>query len=294
MGKRTTEFLPPVTYQGGKGRLAARIVEEVGLPIAGRFFDLCCGSGAVSVAAVERGQPPKQITMVDLSPWGLFWKAIGEGSFDIDQFEKIAKQVPRDPWKIKEHVEALSREPVGGDLVYVFLILQAARFGGAAVWIEDGRWRGGGFRQYWTSATSKKTPTRGRDNPNSTPPMCPMPDVIVARCKELSKRMLGVVGICTDLGAADVSSPYADGDVAYIDPPYTGTSKYGYALNVVSFASSLPIPCWASEGHALTENATCLSTGRTKGGMSGNRAKEPNQEWLSMFGGECRDSASTG
>src|SRR5208282_995667 len=66
---RNTKFLPPVTYQGGKGRLATEIVERMGLPVAGRFYDLCCGSGAVSVAAVERGQSPERITMVDLGPW---------------------------------------------------------------------------------------------------------------------------------------------------------------------------------------------------------------------------------
>src|SRR5208337_2689660 len=115
------------------------------LPVTGRFYDLCCGSGAVSVAAVERGQPPERITMVDLSPWGLFWKSIGEGSFDIAQFERLATAVPRDPWKIKEHVEEMSRESVGADRIYVFLILQAARFGGAAVWIEGDKWCGGGF-----------------------------------------------------------------------------------------------------------------------------------------------------
>ena len=286
MSKRTTEFLPPVTYQGGKGRLAGQIVEMMGLPVAGRLYDLCCGSGAISVAAVERGQNPSRITMVDLSPWGLFWKSIGDGSFDVSQFESHAARVPRDPWKIKEYVEALSRERVGDDRVYVFLILQAARFGGAAIWIDGEKWCGGGFRQYWTSASSKKEPTRGRENPNSTPPMCPMPDVIVARCRSLAQRMRGVRAICDDLGRPgfDLRLVVGDGDVAYIDPPYAGTSKYGYEVDASKLASSLGVPCWVSEGRGLTPGAICLSRGRMKGGMSGTRTRAPNEEWISPFG----------
>ena len=35
MSKRTTEFLPPVTYQGGKGRLAGRDRRDDGAPRRG-------------------------------------------------------------------------------------------------------------------------------------------------------------------------------------------------------------------------------------------------------------------
>lgn len=278
MSKRTTSFLPPVTYQGGKGRLAAQIVEKIGLPVAGRFYDLCCGSGAIAIAAVAFGQRPDRITMVDLSPWGLFWSAIGDGSFDVAQFEKTCERVPSDPKKVKQFVEAIYRAPVNAATrVHDFLLLQAASLGGGAIWLDGERWRGGGFRDYWLpTATSSR-----RSHVN---PMMPMPESIVERVRTLAKRMRGVTGICDDLGRPGASLPYIRGDVAYIDPPYSGTSKYGYELNVVALASSLPIPCWVSEGKALSTRATLLSSGRAKGGMTGNRKKAPNEEWISAFG----------
>lgn len=87
MGELRRTIVPAVTYQGGKGRLGGSIVETIGLPTDGQFFDLCCGSGAVSIAAIKAGQPADRITMIDVSPWGLFWRMIGNGSFDIDRLE---------------------------------------------------------------------------------------------------------------------------------------------------------------------------------------------------------------
>ena len=287
MSKRTTEFLPPVTYQGGKGRLAAQIVETIGIPIAGRFYDLCCGSGAISVAAVERGQDPRRVTMVDLSPWGLFWKAIGDGSFSVEEFERVCSSVPTDPKRIKSHIEALYRAPVRAAMqVYDFLLLQAASLGGGAVWIDGSRWRGGGFRDYWL-------PTETSSRRSHVNPMMPMPESIVERVRVLAKRMRGVEGTCADIGQPGFSVPYVRGDVAYIDPPYVGTSKYGYKVDAVAIASSLRIPCWVSEGRALSSEALCLSTGRAKGGMTGNRKRAPNEEWLSAFGTQKRASGDS-
>jgi len=277
MSKRTTGFLPPVTYQGGKGRLAAEIVERMGLPVAGRFYDFCCGSGAVSVAAVERGQSPERITMVDLGPWGLFWKAIGEGSFNVARFEDSFALVPSDKSKIKAHVEAIYRRPVNTDtLLFDFLLLQASAIGGAAIWLENGAWRrSSGFKDLWLpTATS-----HARSHVN---PLMPMTETIVERVRVLAVRMRGVSGLCGDLGCAVL--PMVRGDLAYIDPPYEGTTRYGHELNVVKLASSMVVPCWVSEGRAISPKAWQLSSGRAKGGMTGDRKKAPNEEWLSAFG----------
>jgi hypothetical protein len=270
-----TQMLPPVTYQGGKGRLAAQIVQAIGLPIAAPFYDLCCGSGAVAVEAVSAGQDPKLVTMIDLSPWGLFWKAIGDGSFDVGQFNTLCGRIPADIKQIKPFIASLYEQPVGPDAVYVFLLLQATTVGGAAVWIEGGRWKkGGGFRDFWMpTATSSR-----RSHVN---PMMPMPPTIMERVAVLAERMHGVTGICADLTSF---VPVAAGGRAYIDPPYTGTTAYGHAIDVVAVARTLGIPTWVSEGRALTDDAVCLSTGRAKGGITGDRKKAPNEEWLSAFG----------
>ena len=70
----------------------------------------------------------------------------------------------------------------------------------------------------------------------------------------------------------------------YIDPPYEGTTGYGDGLNVVEYVKRQNARCYVSEGKALSQEAVCVSTGRSKGGISGNR-KKANEEWLSHFPG---------
>jgi len=81
----------PCAYQGGKQRVAAQMVDQL-LEAAptpnSRFYDLCCGSGAVSIELVNRGVDPSRIWMLDISSWGCFWSAIGSGTFNMEIFDK--------------------------------------------------------------------------------------------------------------------------------------------------------------------------------------------------------------
>ena len=54
-------------------------------------------------------------------------------------------------------------------------------------------------------------------------------------------------------------------------------------MAVRDVARRLKCPCWVSEGKALSDEAWMLSTGRAKGGMTGDRKKKANEEWLSYF-----------
>ena len=66
----------PCSYQGGKQRIASQIVDVIleSLPSENtQFYDLCCGSGAISIELVNRGIDPKSISMLDISSWGTFW-----------------------------------------------------------------------------------------------------------------------------------------------------------------------------------------------------------------------------
>lgn len=269
------DFASPVTYQGAKGRLAGVIVDTIGLPFDGRFFDLCCGSGAVAVEAVRRGQISSSVVMVDMSPWGDFWRMIGNGTFDVDEMEAWCGRVPKEPANVKDFIEGLYREPVDVGGVYAFLLLQAATVGGAALWDENGRWqRSSGFRDLWlpTATSSRRSPVN---------PMMPMPDTILRRVGVLAEKMRGVVGVRGD--AADVAALADRRDRVYIDPPYGGTTSYGYALDVRATATRSVAPCWVSEGLPLTTNAYRLSAGASKGGMTGDRKRSAHEEWLSVF-----------
>jgi len=71
----------PSPYQGGKARIAAKIIETINPDPNRLFVDICCGAGSVSLAAVNAGHDPKRIVMADIGPWGVFWKRIGKGTF---------------------------------------------------------------------------------------------------------------------------------------------------------------------------------------------------------------------
>ena len=276
-------MLPPVTYQGGKGRLAEQIVEKMNIPAEATFYDLCCGSGAVSLALVNKGHSPEQIVMVDKGPWGLFWQAIGRGTFDLAVFRSYCDTLQGDPKDIKPVIEKWYREPVGADRIYVFLLLQASAIGGAAISHRGNQWvRSAGFRDYWlpTATSSRRSPVN---------PMMPMPETIYSRVAELVTGMRGVCGLCADASLTTIEAPA----VVYIDPPYSGTTAYSHAIDAERTAREAGVPCWVSEGKALTKHAYLLSVGRAKGGMTGDRKKAANEEWLSYFDPSkpCQDYA---
>ena len=63
------KLVVPCTYQGGKQRIASQIVDELtkNSTEQTRFFDLCCGSGAISVELINRGILPSNVVMLDVS-----------------------------------------------------------------------------------------------------------------------------------------------------------------------------------------------------------------------------------
>lgn len=270
-----TKLKVPASYQGGKQRLASAIADAMAVPADTAFLDLCCGSGAVSLELISRGHDPNKITMVDQSPWGYFWQSVGTGTFDMAIFRTYCEACPTDQVAIKKHIEYLYNQPVDADAVYVFLLLQAASFGSKPIYIVGNRWLGYGFRDYWlpTETSSRRSPVT---------PMHPMPYALPERLEAITTRARGILGICGDASGVNPCVP----GVAYLDPGYVGTTGYPYSIDVVAVARRLVAagcPCWVSESHPLTDHAVCLSTGRLKGGITGNRKVSPNQEWLSLF-----------
>jgi site-specific DNA-adenine methylase len=263
------ELHPPTSYQGGKQRLAGKILDII-QPKNCMFWDLCCGSGAVSIELVRRGYDPQNVTMVDAGPWGLVWQMIGEGTFDQARFEKLLSEIPNDLREVQAHVRNLSRLDPSIDTPYIFLILQASSFGSKAIWIKDGKWQNCSFRDYWlpTATSSRRSPVN---------PMMPLPQTLLERVKTLCKAMKGVKGIYGDLTTLKPSS-----GVVYIDPPYIGTTAYGTSFDIRAYVKTLSVPVYVSEGMGLSDDKLLLSEGRAKGGISGAR-KTANEEWLSCF-----------
>lgn len=274
-----SELTIPCAYQGGKQRIAKEIVNIIKQYIKDdntQFYDLCCGSGAVSIEMVNQGFFVGNIHMVDKSPWGLFWKQIGDGTFSIDLFKAWIDSVPKDVNLIQDYIKELSKVPVyktQTDISYIFLLLQASSFGSKSIWIKDDKWQNTSFRNYWlpTETSSRRSPVN---------PMMPMPDTLYQRVENLCFSMDGVNGYWEDCNDIHIEP----NSVIYIDPPYDKTTKYGFEFDYMSFIEKHKNNniILLSEGKQLSNNAINLTDRRHKGGISGERTKI-NEEWLNIF-----------
>lgn len=271
----------PCSFQGGKQRIAAQVADHL-LDCApepnSRFYDLCCGSGAVSIELVNRGVDPSRIWMLDISSWGSFWTAIGAGTFNMGVFERLLAELPSDKRDYKYHMSALSALPVGEDEAELYPLLQACSFGGKQVWRDGERWANACFRDYWEPTT-----TSVRRSPAN--PMQPGPTELRRRIAALVSGMRGVNCLNKDIMTI-LNAPLSSNAVVYVDPPYNSTTKYGFSFDLTSFIKRFreinQAPLFISEGVPLNDKAILLTFGGAKGGISGAR-KGKHQEWLSRF-----------
>jgi len=269
----------PCAYQGGKSRIAKKIVDVIHQYKRDentKFYDMCCGSGAISIELVSQGFCPSNIHMVDKSPWGLFWKQIGEGTFSPELFKSWIDSVPKDINKIQAYIKELSKVPVyktQTDISYIFLLLQASAFGSKSIWIKDDKWQNTSFRSYWlpTETSNRRSPVN---------PMMPMPDTLYKRVEALCMDMDSVNGYWEDCNNIQIKP----NSIIYIDPPYNKTTKYGFEFDYMSFISTYKNTniIILSEGKQLSDKAYNLTDRRSKGGISGDR-KKINEEWLNIF-----------
>ena len=282
------KLVPPCSYQGGKQRLASQIVDIIykqnNINDETKFYDLCCGSGAVSIEMINRGFYDSHITMVDASPWGLFYKGVGDLTFSPDVFKIYIDDIPKDVTKIKSYAkEMLSRPANDGlleNMVYKFLILQACAFGASATWVENNQWKkAGGLRNYWspTETSNRKSPVN---------PMMPMPETLFDRVEYICANMDNVKGIYGLVENVKIES----GSIVYLDPPYKDTHDYGYNLDYNTYIKNLlketnDIIIYLSEGFPVegAKENILLSKGRSKGNINGNIKKKPTEEWLNVF-----------
>jgi len=259
---------PPATYQGGKQRLAAQILDII-KPTAEGFADLCCGSGALAIEARSRGIPAAAVTMVDCGPWGIVWEEVAEGRFDLVRLRRIADAVPTEVAKQADFIRELLRQPASIDTAATYLILQAGAFGGKAVALVGDRW----------SCTARGAWQHPTDPKKHTGTMMPC-------AAEVVRRMEVLCGLLFEVKASrgDFLALTGLHGVVYVDPPYVGTSGYDgkkvAPIDFDAFARRNPdADLWVSEARAMGLEAVMLSAGRTQGGIKGKRAK-PNEEWL--------------
>lgn len=273
----------PCSYQGGKQRLASKIVDiilkENDINDNTKFYDLCCGSGAISIELINRDTDLLDITMVDASPWGLFYQKVGDLTFSVDVFKYYLNDIPKDITKIKDFAFELSKQQADDILfenaVYKFLILQSCAFGGTATWIENNKWKkAGGLRNYWL-------PTENSNRKSPVNPMMPMPNTLYDRVENICANMDFVTGIYGKVEEVKIEDN--ENTIIYIDPPYDDTCKYGYELDYINYIKQFKkAKIYLSEGKNIN-NGILLSSGRSKGGINGGRKKKANEEWLNRY-----------
>lgn len=286
MSKRNI-LLPPCTYQGAKQRVAKEIVDIIFerniIYQDTKFFDLCCGTGTITLELLSRGIKPENIIMLDKSSWGLFWKSIGSGKYDINKFNDYIEQIPKDKYEIQSYLKELSKENPEIDEEYKYILLQAGSFGGKQIWKENNKWNNTSFRSYWQPTITSK-----RRSPVN--PMQPMPDTIKQRMNIIVNKCNGLTCLHIDIYEIlkDLNYENTENCIFYLDPPYKNTTGYGFKFDWEDFISELfdrtlsPIYVSECKQYADDKNSFLLNFRGKKGGISGIR-KGKNQEWLNEF-----------
>lgn len=271
----------PCAYQGGKQRVAAQIVDlllEANPGPTTRFYDLCCGSAAVSIELVKRGIDSSRICMLDISSWGVFWTAICSGTFDMDVFDQFLSELPSDKRDLKAHMLELAARPVGEHEAELYPVLQACSFGGKQIWLNGNRWANACFRDFW-----QPTATSVRRSPAN--PMQPSPIELRRRIGSLAQHMRGAK--CLNMDIMEIlNCPIPSSSVVYVDPPYQDTTGYAFGFDISAFIRKFrevsEAPLFVSEGAPLNSDAILLDFGGAKGGISGVR-RGKHQEWINRF-----------
>ena len=280
----------PCSYQGGKQRLAKQIVDifykENNINDDTKFFDLCCGSGAISLELINRGFNPNNITMIDNGCFGQFWQDIANEEFDLDIFKREIENLPNLE-NIQSYLKKLSDLPVDEDkMVYHYLLLQAGAFGSKQIWVENNKWKNNTFRSYWlpTETSNRRSPVN---------PMMPMPNTLYNRVEAIVKQLSGSI-IASRESVFDavyrIDEERNKGNkniIIYIDPPYANTTGYKETFDIYSLEGQIwsTSPIYISEGYKMkgASESYLLSVGRTKGNISGEAKKKPTEEWLNRF-----------
>lgn len=275
------ELRVPCAYQGGKQRVAEELVDILLQGNHGantRFYDLCCGSGAISIELVNRGIDPSHIVMLDCSSWGVFWSAIGSGSFNMKVFDGILAEVPEDKHEVKSFMSGLAKRSMPDYEAELYPVLQSCSFGGKQIWFDGKSWRNAFFRDYW-----EPTETSVRRSPAN--PMQPSASELRRRVHGLVGGMRGVNCVVEDISVA-LERDFPDDAVVYVDPPYRGTTGYAFGFDLASFISVFckrsQASLFVSEGLPLNESAVLLQAKGARGGITGMR-KGQHQEWLNRF-----------
>lgn len=251
-----------VTYMGGKQRLSKQILDIITKDVDDKslFVDLCCGSGAVALEALNQGFD--RVTMIDSGIWGFVWENLKNAN--MNDIVNVVKSEPSDKDEVKGYLLDLSKGEFQSieNIIGTFLILQAGSFGGTPISFSEGKFHCGGFRSYW-----KPTATSNRRHPVN--PMMPMPDTIVERLSKVLPLLSRINAKQEDAMLYLNSNPV--GEIIYIDPPYESKTGYVDSIDYMKLSQELANRgnhVWVSESKPLSDEYYTFGK-RKKGNVSG-------------------------
>lgn len=279
---KVNKLVPPCSYQGGKQKLAKKIVDIIfnqnDIDENTKFYDLCCGSGAITLELINRGISPNNIIMVDNSDYGRFWYSVSNNTFDINIFETVIDDIPDKPYR-KQYLLDLVNSFDETMINYHYLLLQSGSFGSKALYLDNGKWKHHGFRDYWmpTETSIRRSPCN---------PMQPDPCVMFNRVRDI----VDVCGGKIRVFYGDVieflnKETFNSNSIIYIDPPYINTTGYKDTLNIYEVLDILPkdIPAYVSEFEILSEKYEFVASGKSKGNITGVVKKKRKDDLLNIF-----------
>lgn len=291
---------PPIAYPGSKDYLASKILDilyaENKMGDDTQFYEVCCGSGAVSLSLVNKGFDPNNITMIDNSCIGEFWQSVANDEFDLNTFTSELDRVPiKDFKELKMYLENLSEQPVSYTdtlMIYHYLILQAGSYLGEPVSISDNAWQNVSFHDF-------QQPTNKRQYVVS--PMKPMPDVMYQRVADIVYQLGGCIkafrgDACEVLDRVDMDIKRGvKSIVVYINMPRKSTADCDIDIHdlvpkitalgkeVVVYVSGRCALSNADRTYMLSQAKCTAKRGNTGVQRFKEQGKPTIEEWLSKF-----------
>lgn len=266
-------------YKGSKRKFAAQIVDRILSLEPSHVYDVCCGSGAITIELVNRGYDPRCITMIDAGPWGFVWQTVGDGDLDVEYVKRmLTEDLPDNPRDVASWVEQdiALQEPSPER----FIVLQAASFGATPVWWDGEQWRRGDAsanRRYKARSYWEPKPDSKEKKPRGT---IFTPDKVAAQTAEVANALFGVDGRCCRAESVE----FRDG-VIYIDPPYASFTGYGVDIDWRSIVERTSLPVLVSEGEVVegASKSWELSKKRKAASLTGRATSDAGGEWLHAF-----------
>lgn len=285
MASKALKLTSVTAYQGSKRKYADKIVEYLLAHWRKQYeyYDVCCGTGSITLSLIRHGVDPSQITMIDAGLWGLFWESITTDTFNIDVFEDYIKYIPREQQLIKGYLEELAQESPYINTVQKFILFQSANFGGKYLAIKNDKWYNLNIKKCWfPNEYSKRQNTSGTF---TTSPSTMLDRIILI--------MIKTKGLTAYRRDAASYTHYKRRSLIYVDPDYDGYYHYEHSIDVDNFVRNILrdnhfTKIFVSEAKRLSKiryfkEAYNISNEQSTTLFNTKRKRKLNKEYLNFF-----------